>query len=51
MLTLRYLVVGAGVLLASACTPSGVVVAPWGSHRLTAVDETTGLTAVLTTGV
>ena len=27
------------------------MVAPWGSHRLTAADETTGLTAVLTTGV
>ncbi len=39
------------VLAATGCTRRGTVVARSGAHRLTAADETTGVTAVMTTGV
>ena len=38
-------------LVSLGCTHQGELVAEGGSHRLTAHDEATGLTAILTTGV
>ena len=39
------------LLTASACAPGGVLVARGGAHRLSAHDEPSGVTVVLTSGV